>query len=103
METFMFSLFAYLLQKLEEVPEGTGGTMLDNSVVLWAKPIAYRHNFREFLFMLAGSGNGQLQTGRFVSFPDAPHNNLLVNLCNLMGLPDDSYGDPAYCTGPLSL
>jgi hypothetical protein len=103
METFMFSLFAYLLQKLDEVPEGTGGTMLDNSVVLWMKPIGHNHRQDELLFMLAGSGAGQLQTGRFISFPEQPHNNLLVNLCNLMGLPDTSFGDPDYCTGALEL
>jgi hypothetical protein len=103
METFMFSLFAYLLQKLEEVPEGTGGTMLDNSVVLWMKPIGRNHRTDELLFMLAGSGGGQLDTGRFVSFPEQPHNNLLVTLCNLMGLPDTTFGDPDYCTGPLAL
>ena len=103
METFMFSLFAYLLQKLDEVPEGTGGTMLDNSVVLWMKPIGRNHRTDELLFMLAGSGAGQLDTGRFVSFPEEPHNNLLVTLCNLMGLPDATFGDPDYCTGPLAL
>lgn len=102
-ETFMFSLFAYLLQKLEEVPEGTGGTMLDNSIVLWMKPIGRKHRVDDLLFMIAGSGGGQLETGRFVSFPGEPHNNLLVTLCNLMGLPDTTFGDPKYCTGPLTL
>ncbi len=102
-ETFFYSMFAYLLEQLEAIPEGDGTTMLDNSLVLWMKPIAERHRFEEYLFMLAGSANGQLNTGRFLSYPGVSHNNLLVNLCNLMGMPDTSYGDPEHCTGPLDL
>lgn len=102
-EAFFYRMFAYLLEQLRAIPEGDGTTMLDNSLVLWMKPIAYKHRFEEFKFMLAGSANGQLNTGRFVSFPGQPHNNLLVNLCNMMGLDDASYGDPAYCTGALDL
>jgi hypothetical protein len=102
-ETFMFSLFAYLLEQLEAIPEGTGTTMLDNSLVVWMKPIATRHNFERYLFMLGGSAGGQLETGRFASFYGRSHNDLLVNLCNLMGLDDETYGDDAYCTGALPL
>jgi hypothetical protein len=101
-ETYMFSLFAYLLQQLEAIPEGSG-TMLDNTLVVWMKPIGWRHRFDEFLFMLAGSAGGQINTGRFLSFPEEPHNNLLVNIMNLMGVAGDTYGDPAFCTGPLTL
>jgi hypothetical protein len=32
---------------------------------------------------------------------DVPHNNLLVSLLNLMGLPDTTFGRPEWCTGPL--
>lgn len=102
METYMFSLFAYLLEQLDAIPEG-GGTMLDNTLVVWMKPIAWKHRFDEFLFMLAGSAGGQINTGRFLSFSGDPHNNLLVNIMNLMGVPGDTYGDPQFCTGPLNL
>ncbi len=103
MEAFFFRMFAYLLEQLKAIPEGDGTSMLDNSLVLWMKPIAYKHRFTEFLFMLAGQANGQLETGRFISRPGLPHNNLLVNLCNMMGMDDQTYGDPAYCSGPLNL
>lgn len=102
-EAFFYRMFAYLLDQLKAVPEGDGTTMLDNSLVLWMKPIASKHRFTEYLFMLAGGANGQLNTGRFVSFSGKPHNDLLVNLCNMMGLDDQSYGANAYCTGPLAL
>lgn len=102
-EAFFYRMFAYLLEQLRAVPEGDGTTMLDNSLVLWMKPIARKHQFTEFLFMLAGGARGHLNPGRYLSFAGRPHNDLLVNLCNLMGLPDDRYGDPAFCSGPLPL
>jgi hypothetical protein len=102
METFMFSLFAYLLDQMEQIPEGTG-SMLDNSLVVWMKPIAWKHRFDDFLFMLAGNAGGSLQTGRFMSFPERPHNDLLVSVMNLMGIAGNSYGDPQYCTGALPI
>jgi hypothetical protein len=102
LETWYFKQFAYFLSKLEEVPEGEG-TMLDNTVVLWCKPIGRRHSVNEMLFILAGGAGGQLQTGRYLEFDGMPHNNLLVNICQLMGLSDTTFGDPKYCTGPLAL
>ena len=41
--------------------------------------------------------------GRFISRPGVPHNNLLLTLCHLMGLDDDTFGDPDITTGPLTL
>lgn len=102
LETWYYKQFAYLLQKLDEVPEGSG-TLLDNTLVLWCKPIGRRHSVNEMLFMLAGSAGGQLATGRYLSFDAMPHNNLLTSCCQLMGLGDQSFGDGNYCTGPLAL
>lgn len=103
-EAVLYRLFAYLLERLDAIPEGDAdGTMLDHSLVLWGKPLAHAHSFDRMLFMLAGGAGGQLETGRFLSFPGRPHNDLLINVCNLMGLGDETFGDPAYCTGPLTL
>ena len=30
------------------------------------------------------------------------HNDLLVSMMNLMGVPATTFGNPAYCTGPLA-
>ena len=79
------------------------GTLLDNTLVLWGKPIGRNHSGSELLFMLAGGAGGDLQTGRYLEAKDVPHNNLLVSCCQLMGLDDQSFGDPDICTGALSL
>lgn len=102
LETLFFELFAYLLDGLAAIPEGDG-TVLDNSLVLWTKSIGYDHSGKEMLYILAGGAAGALETGRFVSLPGVAHNDLLVSVCNLMGLPDTSFGDPDLCNGPLSL
>lgn len=39
--------------------------------------------------------------GRYLRYGGAPHNDLLVSLCNYMGLPDTTFGNPAYCNGAL--
>jgi hypothetical protein len=99
--------FAYLLGKLASYPE-EGGTLLDNTAVLWCNEVGKgnNHAHRDLPFLLAGSCGGYFRTGRFVDYMAGgaaghPHNNLLVSLAQAMGLPDTTFGDPAYSTGPL--
>ncbi len=102
-ERFYYGQFAYLLEQMDSIPEGTG-TLLDNSLVLWAKPIGRNHKGTDMLFMLAGSSAGELTTGRYLERTDEPHNNLLVTCCNLMGLSGvTTFGDPDLCTGAVSV
>lgn len=95
--------FAYLLSKLAEVPEGEG-TMLDNTVVLFASEISRgnTHSHKDMPFILAGSGGGYFKTGQYLSFDgDRPHNDLLVAIANAMGLPITTFGEEGYVKGPL--
>jgi hypothetical protein len=102
-EKFHVKLFAYLLDRLDSMPEGTG-TVLDNSVVLYAKPIgSQKHGQYPMFYMLAGGAGGALKTNRYLSFDKQPHNNLLTSICNLMGFDDEKFGDPSICTGALAL
>ncbi|WP_437514577.1 DUF1552 domain-containing protein [Sorangium sp. So ce1099] len=93
---------AYLLGKLDAVPEGAG-TLLDNTIVLWCTDISagQSHSRRDMPYVIAGRAGGALRTGRFLSYAGDPHNNLLVALCNAMGVDVSTFGNPAYCTGPL--
>lgn len=60
------------------------------------------HDLRDHEWVVAGSGGGYFRTGRFLRYGDVPHQNLLVSLANAMGVPIDSFGHPAHCTGPLA-
>ncbi|MEQ9318204.1 MAG: DUF1552 domain-containing protein, partial [Polyangiaceae bacterium] len=106
-EQWMFAQLAYLLAALEAVPEGDG-TLLDNTLVVYGKPMSWTpvnpHSWRDKLFLLAGAGNLGLQGGRYLELTDEPQHNLLVSICNLMGLSDvTSFGDGYATTGPLPL
>jgi hypothetical protein len=96
--------FAYLLTTLAATPEpGASGSMLDNTLVLWAKELAdgRRHDGKSVPFILAGKAGGYLKTGRYLNFGGAPHQKLLVSVCQGMGLANPTFGDPSHGTGPL--
>jgi hypothetical protein len=94
---------AELITKLKSYPEGDG-TLFDQCLLLWCNELGTgnTHSRKNAPYVLAGSAGGALETGRFLSYEgDVPHNNLLVSLLNLMGLPDTTFGRPEWCTGPL--
>ncbi len=93
---------AYLLGKLAAVPEG-GGTLLDNTVVVMTSELSKgsTHSLRDVPFILAGGAGGRLAGNRYLTYGNTPHNNLWVSLMNAMGVPGTTFGDPAFCTGPL--
>jgi hypothetical protein len=103
--TWYAQQFAYLLQGLDAVSESDGSTLLDNCMVVWINELSKGniHSHQPLPVIIAGGGGGALRTGRFVTYsPQQPHNNLLVSLANAMGTSIKTFGNPAYCTGPLS-
>jgi hypothetical protein len=113
------SLVAGILEGLDspDFPEGAG-TMLDNSVVLctseFREPAG--HISLNTPVLLAGSGGGYFETGRFIDYntyaaadpntleyesPESMH-NLYVSILNAMGEEDQTFGsDHAQHDGPL--
>lgn len=100
---FYVENFAYLLQRLDSFQE-SNGTLLDNSLVLNVTEIQMpeTHGQNNMPFILAGKAGGSLPSQRWLKVPSQPHNNLLVSVLNLFGLPETSFGHPEYCSGPLS-
>ncbi len=97
------SRIADLIAALKEVKEGTG-TAFDNTVLLWANELGVgnSHSHSQIPFMLAGSAGGYFRTGQALTLPPGTsHNGLLISLCNAMGLPDTTFGNPMHCKGPL--
>jgi hypothetical protein len=94
---------ADLIAALKASKEGSG-SMFDNTVLLWANELGVgsAHSHTQIPFMLAGSAGGYFKTGRSLSIaPGTSHNALLISLCNAMGLPDTTFGNPKHCHGPL--
>jgi hypothetical protein len=94
---------AYFLAKLESMKEGAG-SVLDNTLVLVVNELSdpYWHANNNMPIFLIGNAQGYFRTGRYVTMPPTSHNNLLVSVCNAMGVDVSTFGDPAYCTGPLA-
>jgi hypothetical protein len=103
--TWYAKQFAYLLKKLDSVPESNGSTLLDNCLVIWMNELAKGnvHSHNPLPVVIAGKCGGALRTGRWLNYANAqPHNNVLVSVANAMGTNITTFGNPAYCTGPLS-
>jgi hypothetical protein len=114
--TFHLEQLAYLAKKLQAVPDRDGRSVLDNSLVVHGSDFATgMHMHLDAPFLILGSGGGYFRTGRYVEVgrcegtyhedkvvkPGRSHNDLLVSLGNAMGLPIRTFGDPAYCAGPV--
>jgi len=93
--------FAYLMEKLDSVPEGDG-TMLDNTVMVWVNDLGNGqfHDRKNIPIVIGGGGGGDLDTGRYLKV-DRPHNDLLVSLCRSMGVQTDSFGIDKFNNGPI--
>ena len=94
---------ASLLDKLAAAPDINGGSVLDNTLLLWGNELGVgnSHTYKNIPWVLVGGG-GYFKTGRYLQYPDTPHNNLLVSICNAMGMDDvKTFGIPELCTGPL--
>ncbi len=101
--TFHMEQFAYFLDKLRSTPDGDGGTLLDNTMLLYgagfSNPNVHRHV--NLPLLLAGGGAGQLKGGRHLTFDpakDVPMTNLLISMLDKAGVEVGELGDS---TGPL--
>ena len=100
------SQFAYFCQRLKNIPEPGGtGSMLDNSIVMWCceNSRSNNHSPNNMPYVIAGSGGGYFNTGRYLTYEGEPHNKLFVSISHALGFDDvTEFGDPQYGTGPLN-
>jgi hypothetical protein len=98
---------ARLVQRLDEIPEAGGGTLLDHTIVLYVSELAngaHGGSWCPFL-VFGGQGTGAYRTGRYLKYrqdyaghPAAnygwersgtPHSHLYISLLRAMGLDID--------------
>lgn len=94
--------FAYLLTRLSEQEE-QGGTLLDNTVVLWVNEQGNgdTHSANEVPFVVAGNHAGRIDQGRWVTYDQVSHNDLYIALAQGVGVEVESFGNPQFVTGAL--
>ena len=101
-ERWFAEQFGVLLQRLQDAPDPeTGGSLLDTTAVLWVKEMgdSRAHVCTGVPWVLAGGG-GAWPAGRLVDLAGGYHASVLVSICQALGLPNDSFGDPAAGSGP---
>jgi len=97
------SLVPYLLEKLKSTPDGDGGSVLDNTVVLYGSPMGDSnvHNHKRVPLFLAGRAGGGLKGNLHVKAADGtPLANAMLTVAHKLGLDMQSFGDS---TGELDL
>jgi hypothetical protein len=95
---------AYLAQRLADTPEPGGGSLLDNTLILWTNELGKgnSHTLDNIPFVLVGNGL-DFRMGRSLKFPKVPHNRLLLSLAHAVGHRIDRFGNPDFCgNGPLA-
>jgi len=94
----------YLGQQLLDTKDGAGKSLLDSTLVYWGSDVAwaYVHSFDNMRAFFLGTGGGFLKTGEHIGLGGQPHQKLLVTFMNMMGLMENSFGDPNFGTGPLT-
>lgn len=95
------SQYSYLLQRLDSMKEGEG-TVLDNSMVLFASALSdgNKHDPHRLPIVLGGGGGGRIDSGQHLEYSvDDPLANLYVSMLDAFGTPVERFGDS---TGPLS-
>jgi hypothetical protein len=93
----------YLVDKLANIQEGDG-TMLDNTLILWASEFSDSngHASNKLTWLLMGNAAGYFTTGKIIDAGGKSTNDVHTSIGNAMGLTDQSFGNPAYCDGPLA-
>jgi hypothetical protein len=92
--------YAYLLGKLQAIREGEG-TLLDNSMVLFASALSDgdSHDMHKLPIVLAGRAGGRIAAGQHIVCPeDSPTANLYVSMLDAFGTPVERFADS---TGPM--
>jgi uncharacterized protein DUF1552 len=90
------AMFAYLLKRLKETPDGDG-SLLDHSLICFGSSLSEsnQHTHDQLPIVLAGLGGGQLKAGRhIVEKPETPLNNLFLNMFDYASVPNvEQFGD----------
>jgi hypothetical protein len=102
--TWYSTQLAYLMSALEKYPDVGGGTMLDNTLIMWWNELGNgsAHTSNRAPFVLAGGAGGALKMGRFLNYTPAIQNGqILLSVYNVLtGSQDKVFGSPKYCPGP---
>lgn len=92
-DRLMVEQFSYFISRLANAPD-QGGSVLDNSVVLYGSSNSNTHNNSNYPLLLAGGANLGLKHGRHMRLPESvPLSNLLLTMLNCVGVETERFAD----------
>ncbi len=86
---------AYLLDRMKSIVEPNGGTLLDNSMILYGASLGdgNEHDANDLPTLLAGGGGGTITTGRYIENAEPTDlAGLHLSLLQRMGVEIDEFG-----------
>jgi hypothetical protein len=89
-------VFAEFLAKLEQMPDGDGGSVLDTSIFLYGSNMSNSNVHNQFPLpaLVLGRGGGTIKGQQHLVYPDrTPLANLLLTLLLRAGVPVEKIGD----------
>ena len=92
-DRLMVEQFSYFISRLASAPD-QGGSVLDNSVVLYGSSNSNTHNNSNYPLLLAGGANLGLKHGRYMRLAESvPLSNLLLTMLNCVGVETERFAD----------
>ena len=92
---------AYLLDRMKGIQEPNGGTLLDNSMIVYGASLGdgNEHDAQDLPTLVAGRGGETIRTGRFLEYAEPTDlSSLHLSLLQRMGVSIDAFGT---ADGPL--
>lgn len=97
-DRFLSEQVAYFLERMQQFAE-PGGSVLDNTIVLFGSGASTTHNPTNLPTLVAGGRNMGLRHGVHWRRPETPMSNLFLSILRSMEIPQESFADS---TGTLS-
>jgi hypothetical protein len=95
-QRYHVQVFVEFLTKLGAIPDGDGGSILDNSIFLYGSNMSNSNQHNQFPLptLVAGGGAGAIRGNQHLVYADrTPLSNLLFTLLLRAGVPVDKIGD----------
>ena len=98
---YFTEVLAEFLGKLDAIPAGDSGSMLDSLILLYGSNMTNgNHDQYPLPITVIGGGNGTLKGNQHLRMPErTPHSNILLTIMRKAGVPIDHVGDS---TGEIS-
>lgn len=101
---FHMEQFAYLVNKMDQIKEANGTSLLDNTLFTYGSGLGdgATHQYSDLPIIIAGTGGGNLKTGMHLNLPDGtPLANLWLTHAKTMGINSDRFADSTGTIGQL--